>query len=85
MPSPSPGDLLPKNRIHHCHVKNAAKNADGKIQLSPVDKGIIDWAAQFRALKKRLPTTPSALRPTGKAAELQKSPAASAGPALNKH
>ena len=48
---PTAWDLLPKNRIHHCHVKNATKNADGKVELSPVDKGIIDWAAQFRALK----------------------------------
>jgi sugar phosphate isomerase/epimerase len=49
---PTAWDLLPKDRIHHCHVKNAAKNADGKIELSPVDKGIIDWTAQFRALKQ---------------------------------
>ena len=49
---PTAWELLPKNRIHHCHVKNAAKNAEGKVALSPVDKGIIDWAAQFRALKK---------------------------------
>ena len=49
---PTAWELLPKNRIHHCHVKNAAKNADGKVELSPVDKGIIDWTAQFRALKQ---------------------------------
>jgi len=45
-------DLLPKNRIHHCHCKNAIKGADGKIEWSPVDKGFIDWTAQFRALKQ---------------------------------
>ncbi len=43
-------NLLPKNRIHHCHCKNAVKNANGKIEWSPVDKGILDWTAQFRAL-----------------------------------
>jgi len=43
---------LPKDRIHHCHCKNAVKGADGKIEWSPVDKGFIDWAAQFRALKQ---------------------------------
>jgi sugar phosphate isomerase/epimerase len=48
---PAGWDVLPKNRIHHCHVKNAVKNAEDKVELSPVDKGIIDWAAQFRALK----------------------------------
>jgi sugar phosphate isomerase/epimerase len=47
---PAAWEILPKNRIHHCHCKNAVKNADGKIDWSPVGKGIIDWAAQFRAL-----------------------------------
>ena len=49
---PGGWDALPKNRIHHCHCKNAVKGADGKIGWSPVDKGIIDWTAQFRALKQ---------------------------------
>ncbi len=43
-------DALPKNRIRHCHCKNAVKDASGKVVWSPVDKGYIDWAAQFRAL-----------------------------------
>ena len=43
--------LLPKERIHHCHCKNAVRNADGKVAWSPVDIGLIDWTAQFRALK----------------------------------
>lgn len=49
---PAGWELLPKQRIQHCHVKNAIKDSDGKIVWSPVDKGFIDWAAQFRALKK---------------------------------
>jgi sugar phosphate isomerase/epimerase len=49
---PTAWELLPKDRIHHCHCKNAVKNADGKIEWSPVDRGFIDWAAQFRALKQ---------------------------------
>ena len=44
--------LLPKNRIRHCHVKNAAKDANGKVQWAPVGTGYIDWTAQFRALEK---------------------------------
>lgn len=48
---PTGWDLLPKGRIHHCHVKNAVKGPDGKIAWSPVDKGFVDWTAQFRALK----------------------------------
>ena len=49
---PGGWDALPKNRIHHCHVKNAIKDSTGKIVWSPVDKGYIDWTAQFRALEK---------------------------------
>ncbi|WP_263374238.1 sugar phosphate isomerase/epimerase family protein [Granulicella aggregans] len=49
---PNGWDAIPKDRIHHCHVKNAIKDDTGKIVWSPVDKGYIDWAAQFRALEK---------------------------------
>jgi len=49
---PAAWDALPKDRIHHCHCKNAVRGADGKIEWAPVDKGFIDWTAQFRALKK---------------------------------
>ena len=49
---PAGWDLLPKDRIHHCHCKNAVKNDAGKIVWSPVDKGYVDWTAQFRALKE---------------------------------
>jgi len=49
---PAGWDALPKDRIHHCHVKNAVKDATGKVQWSPVGKGYIDWTAQFRALAK---------------------------------
>jgi sugar phosphate isomerase/epimerase len=49
---PGGWDSLPKNRIHHCHCKNAIKDATGKIVWSPVDKGYVDWIAQFRALKQ---------------------------------
>jgi sugar phosphate isomerase/epimerase len=49
---PAAWEMLPKDRIHHCHCKNAVKDAAGKVQWSPVDKGFIDWTAQFRALHK---------------------------------
>ena len=48
---PGGWNAIPKGRIHHCHVKNAVKDTSGKIVWSPVDKGYVDWAAQFRALK----------------------------------
>lgn len=44
--------MLPKDRIHHCHVKNAVKGADGKVVWSPTGTGIIDWTGQFRDLAK---------------------------------
>jgi len=47
---PNGWNLLPKDRIHHCHVKNAEKDSTGKIVWAPVDSGYIDWPAQFRAL-----------------------------------
>jgi sugar phosphate isomerase/epimerase len=49
---PTAWELIPKDRIHHCHVKNAVKGGAGKIEWAPVDIGYIDWAAQFRALKQ---------------------------------
>jgi sugar phosphate isomerase/epimerase len=49
---PAAWELLPKDRIHHCHVKNAVKSETGKIEWSPVAKGFIDWTAQFRALRQ---------------------------------
>jgi sugar phosphate isomerase/epimerase len=49
---PGGWDALPKQRIHHCHVKNAVREASGKTVWSPVDVGYIDWTAQFRALEK---------------------------------
>jgi len=45
-------NMLPKDRIHHCHVKNAVKGADGKVVWSPTGTGIIDWAGQFREMAK---------------------------------
>jgi sugar phosphate isomerase/epimerase len=48
---PGGWDALPKGRIHHCHAKNAVKDASGKIVWSPVDVGYVDWTAQFKALK----------------------------------
>ena len=51
VPYPNGYDLLPKNRIGHCHCKDAIKNGD-KYDWAAMGKGIIDWVGQFRALKK---------------------------------
>jgi L-ribulose-5-phosphate 3-epimerase len=50
-PYPDGYALLPKNRIGHCHVKSAVRDADGKYKWTPVGQGIVDWVGQFRALK----------------------------------
>jgi sugar phosphate isomerase/epimerase len=49
---PAAWETLPKDRIHHCHVKNAVKGEGSKIEWAPVATGFIDWAAQFRALRQ---------------------------------
>lgn len=50
-PFPDGYTLLPKDRIGHCHVKDAVKTAMG-YEWAATGKGIIDWAGQFAALKR---------------------------------
>lgn len=50
-PYPDGYNLLPKNRIGHCHCKDAVKTAAG-YDWAPMGGGIIDWAGQFKALKR---------------------------------
>ena len=46
-------NLLPKNRIGHCHCKDAAQSNAGENETwAPMGEGIIDWTGQFRALRK---------------------------------
>jgi L-ribulose-5-phosphate 3-epimerase len=49
--TPYPGgyNLLPKNRIGHCHCKDVVKKGSG-YDWAPMGKGIIDWVGQFKAL-----------------------------------
>jgi L-ribulose-5-phosphate 3-epimerase len=48
---PAGYDLLPKDRIGHCHCKDVAKTANG-YDWAAVGKGIVDWAGQFKALQR---------------------------------
>jgi L-ribulose-5-phosphate 3-epimerase len=48
---PNGYNLLPKQRIGHCHCKNAVKTEKG-YEWAPVGKGLVDWAGQFTALKR---------------------------------
>jgi L-ribulose-5-phosphate 3-epimerase len=52
-PYPDGYNLLPKDRIGHCHCKDAAKKQDGTgYDWAAVGRGIIDWTGQFAALKR---------------------------------
>jgi L-ribulose-5-phosphate 3-epimerase len=44
-------NLLPKDRIGHCHCKDTVKKGDD-YRWAAMGRGIIDWAGQFRALKR---------------------------------
>jgi len=53
VPYPNGFDLLPKNRIGHCHCKDVVLKPGGEgFEWMPVGKGVIDWVGQFRALRK---------------------------------
>jgi sugar phosphate isomerase/epimerase len=52
-PYPNGYDLLPKNRIGHCHCKDVANKTDGSShEWAAMGSGIIDWVGQFQALKR---------------------------------
>lgn len=51
-PYPNGYDLLPKNRIGHCHCKDVVAKPDHKYEWAPVGAGIVDWVGQFQALKR---------------------------------
>ena len=52
-PFPDGYNLLPKERIGHCHCKDAIKKPDGTgYAWAAMGQGIIDWVGQFRALRK---------------------------------
>ena len=48
-PFPTGYELLPKQRIGHCHAKDVTRSADGKYDWQPVGGGTVDWVGQFRA------------------------------------
>jgi sugar phosphate isomerase/epimerase len=50
-PYPDGYNLLPKERIGHCHCKDAVKKASD-YDWAAMGRGIVDWAGQFSALKR---------------------------------
>jgi L-ribulose-5-phosphate 3-epimerase len=51
IPYPAGYNLLPKDRIGHCHCKDTVKKGNG-YDWAPVGGGMIDWLGQFKALKR---------------------------------
>jgi L-ribulose-5-phosphate 3-epimerase len=51
-PYPNGYDLLPKDRIGHCHCKDVVRKPDGTYSWAPVGGGVVDWVGQFRALRR---------------------------------
>jgi sugar phosphate isomerase/epimerase len=51
-PYPTGYNLLPKERIGHCHSKDVKRGPDGKYEWAPVGAGVVDWVGQFRALER---------------------------------
>src|SRR5690242_20636101 len=52
IPFPDGYELLPKDRIGHCHCKDSVKKPDGKYAWAPMGGGMIDWVGQFKALNR---------------------------------
>jgi L-ribulose-5-phosphate 3-epimerase len=52
--TPYPGgyELLPRDRIGHCHCKDVVSKPDHKYDWAPVGGGIEDWVGQLKALKR---------------------------------
>jgi sugar phosphate isomerase/epimerase len=51
-PYPTGYQLLPKNRIGHCHCKDVVRMPNHKYDWAPVGGGIVDWVGQFQALQR---------------------------------
>ena len=52
-PFPDGYNLLPKDRIGHCHCKDAVKKSDGSgYEWAAMNRGIVDWVGQFKALER---------------------------------
>ena len=49
-PYPDGYNMLPKERIGHCHVKDVIRKSAGKYDWAPVGAGVIDWVGQFQSL-----------------------------------
>jgi sugar phosphate isomerase/epimerase len=44
--------VLPKDRIGHCHCKDVVRKLDRKYDWAPVGDGMVDWVGQLQALRR---------------------------------
>jgi len=51
-PYPTGYQLLPKERIGHCHCKDVVSKPNHKYDWAPVGGGIVDWVGQLQALNR---------------------------------
>ena len=51
-PYPNGYDLLPKDRVGHCHCKDVVRKPDHKYEWAPVGAGVVDWVGQLKALQR---------------------------------
>jgi sugar phosphate isomerase/epimerase len=51
-PYPNGYQLLPKDRIGHCHCKDVVTKVDHKYEWAAVGGGQVDWVGQLRALQR---------------------------------
>jgi sugar phosphate isomerase/epimerase len=52
VPYPAGYQLLPKDRIGHCHCKDVVTKPDHKYDWAPVGAGNVDWVDQLQALQR---------------------------------
>ena len=52
VPYPKGYDLLPKERIGHCHCKDVVYEPGHKYEWAPVGGGVVDWVGQFKAFQR---------------------------------
>ncbi len=51
-PYPDGYQLLPKERIGHCHCKDVVRKPDHKYDWAAVGAGSVDWVGQLQALQR---------------------------------
>lgn len=51
-PYPAGYQLLPKDRIGHCHCKDVVRKPDNRYDWAPVGSGTVDWVGQLQALER---------------------------------